>query len=188
MASEKDTCIAYYFFDSAHKESLLPCTFLRSILHQILRTESIIPVIQRRLEAIFTGPNGEPEIDELETLIFEFCSTLQKVIILVDGVSEMGQDDQRLVLHFLKAIQQTQTVPKLFLASRPEVDVSRFFGDKQLTHINIRARDTRPEIDNFIESRVEMEAKDGPLVVCRPAVIEKIKKALRMKARGMYDT
>ena len=32
------------------------------------------------------------------------------------------------------------------------------------------------------------EAKDGSVVVGGPGVVEKIKKALKMKARGMYDT
>ena len=190
LASKENTVIAYYFFDSAYKESLSPSTFLRSILHQILRIESINPALQRRLEAIFTGPNGsrEPEIDELETMVFELCNTLQKLVLLVDGINEAEQDDRKLVLRFLKGIQQSQAVIKLFVASRPEVDVPIFFSDGQLTHINIRVHDTRLEIDHFINSRVEKEAIDGSLIVCGPAVVDQIKKALRMKVRGMYDT
>lgn len=187
LAGKSDTVIAYYFFDAAQKESLPPSTFLRSILHQVLRTESLNPTLQRRLEAIFTGLSGsrEPEIDELERLIFELCNTLQKVIILVDGINEVEQDDRRLVLRFFKAIQQSQAVIKLFVASRPETGVPIFFSDSQLTHINIRAHDTRLEIEGFINSRVEKEVKDGSLAVCGPAVIDKIKNVLKMKARGM---
>ena len=190
LAGKTDTVIAYYFFDAAQRESLSPCTFLRSILHQVLRTESLNPTLQRRLEAIFIGPSGsrEPEIDELERLILELCNTLQKVIILVDGINEAEQDDRRLVLRFLKAVQQSQAVVKLFVASRPETGVPIFFSDGQLTHITIRAHDTRLEIEGFINSRVEKEAKDGSLAVCEPAVIDKIKNVLKMKARGMYDT
>lgn len=156
----------------------------------MLRTESLNPALQRRLEAIFVGPNGrrEPEIDELETLVLELCNTLHKVIILVDGINEVEQADRKLVLRFFKTIQRSQALIKLFVASRPEVDVSISFKDGQLTHIRIRSLDTRLEIDNFITSRVEIEAKYGALVVCGPAVIEKIKRALRTKARGMYDT
>lgn len=190
LAGKTDTVIAYYFFDSARKESLLPCTFLRSILHQILRIESLNSTLQRRLEAIFIGPNGsrEPEIDELETLVLELCNRMQKVIILVDGISEVEQDDRKLVLRFLKAIQQSQAVIKLFVTSRPEVDVSIFSSNGQVTHISIRVHDNRLEIEGFINTRVEKEAKDGSLAVCGPVVIDKIKNTLKMKARGMYDT
>ena len=190
LASKENTVIAYYFFDSAYKESLLPCTFLRSILHQLLRIESLNPALQRQLEAIFIGPNGsrEPEIDELETMVFELCNTLEKLVLLVDGINEAEQDDRKMVLRFLKAIQQSKAVIKLFVASRSEVDVPISFSDDQLTHINIRVRDTRLEIDRFVDSRVDKEAMNGSLVVCGPAVVDKIKKALRMKARGMYDT
>ena len=189
LAGKTDTAIAYYFFDAAQKESPSPCAFLRSILHQVLRTESLNPTLQRRLEAIFIGPSGsrEPEIEELERLIFELCNTLRKVIILVDGINEVEQDDRRLVLSFLKDIQQSQAIIKLFVTTRPETGIPIFFSDGQLTHINIQAHDTRLEIDAFINSRVEKEAKDGSLVVCGPAVIEKIKNVLKMKARGMYD-
>lgn len=187
LAGKTDTVIAYYFFDSAQKDSLSARTFLRSILHQVIRPVSLNPNLQRRLEAIFIGPNGsrEPDIDELETLLFDFCNIQQKVIILVDGINEAEQGDRKLVLHFLKAIQKSQAVIKLFVASRSEVDVPILFSDSQLSHINIRAHDTRLEIENFINSRVE-KAKDGSLRVCGPAVIDKIKHALKMKARGMY--
>lgn len=189
LAGNNNTGIAYYFFDPSRKESLSPSTFLRSILHQVLRTESLNPALQRGLEAIFIGPNGsrEPEIDELETLIIKLCNTLRKAVILIDGINETTHDDRKLVLHFLKAIQQSQAVIKLFISSRPEVDVPIVFTDAQLTHITIRAQDTQLEIDNFINSRVE-EAKEGSLIVCKLDVIDEIKKSLQMKARGMYDT
>ena len=109
------------------------------------------------------------------------------MLILVDGINEAEQDDQRLVLRFLKAVQQTQAVIKLFVTSRPDVNIPIFLSDGRLTRINIRAHDTRPEIEDFINSRVEKEVKDGSLVVCGPAVIDKIKDVLKMKARGMYD-
>lgn len=192
LAGQKDTVTAYYFFECAQKESLLPFNFLRSILHQIIRTESLNPALQRRLEAIFVGPNDsrKPEMDELETLIVELCGKLKNVIVLVDGVNEAEPEDQRLVLNFLKrAVQKSQAVVKLFVSSRPEVDVPMFFrGDGQLTHIDIQAQDTHIEIDKFIDSRVEKEAKEGSLVVCEPAMIDKIKNALQMKASGRYDT
>ena len=110
------------------------------------------------------------------------------MIILIDGINEAEQDDRRLVLRFLKTIQQSQAVIKLFIISRPETGVPISFNDGQLTYINIRAHDTRLEIDDFINSRVEKEAKDGSLVICESAVIDKIKNILKMKARGMYDT
>lgn len=190
LANQKDTSLAYYFFDPAQKESLSPCTFLRSILHQILCPESLHAGLQRSLESIFMGPESgrEPDFEELEALVIKLCNTLQKVIILVDGINETGPDNRKLVLHFLKAVHQSQTIIKLFVTSRPEVDVSNFSSYNQLTHINIRIHDTQLEIDEFINFRVQQEAQDGSLVVCDSAMIEKIKKALKMKAGGMYDT
>ena len=189
LAGKTDTVIAYYFFDSTQKESLLPRNFLRSMLHQVLRIDSLNSTLQQRLKAIFIGPNGsrEPEIDELEKLVLELSNTVQKVIIIVDGINEVEQDDQKLVLRFLKTIQQSQAVVKLFVASRPEVDIPVVSSNGQLTHISIRAHDNQLEIDDFIELRVEKEAKDGSLIVCKPAVIDKVKNVLKKRANGMYD-
>lgn len=182
-----DTAIAYYFFESAQKESLSPCTFLRSILHQVLRKESLYSILQRRFERIFIGLNGdrEPEIDELESLVLDICNKFQKVIILVDGINEAEPDDQRLILHFFKTLEQSQAIIKLFVTSRPEMNVPTYFTDDQFTHINIRAHEIQPEINNFIDSSVEKESKDGPLIVCGSDMIDEIKKTLKMKARGM---
>ena len=190
--SKKDAVAAYYFFDSSQKESLSPYTFLRSILHQVLRTELLNPALQRRLEAIFVGPNGnrEPEIDELEELIIGLSDKLQNVTILVDGIDEAEPEDQRLVLHILKnAIEKSQAVIKLFISSRPGVNVPIFFsGNGQLTHVNILAQDTQTEIDKVIRFRVENVAKEGPLAACEPATIDIIIEALRMGACGRYNT
>lgn len=190
LASRKDIGIAYYFFDTAQKESLSSRNFLRSILHQVLRTESFDPALQRSIEATFVGPSGsrEPDFEELEPLVIKLCNdTLRQVVILIDGINEAEREDRRLVLRFLKTIQRSQAAIKLFIASRPEVDVSNFFSDSQLTHISIRPDDTRLEIDEFINSRVEKESINGFLDVCGPAVIDQIKKTLKLKARGMYD-
>ena len=190
LVSQKDICIAYYFFDSAQQESLLPRTFLRSILHQVLPIDLLSPALQRRLEAVFVGPNGrrEPEFDELTTLVLDLFKERQKIIIFFDGISELEQDGRRLVLHFiLQAVQQKQAAIKLFVTSRPDIGVPIFFSDRECAHINIQNHDTQFEIDKFINVRVEEETKDGTLGVCGPATIDKIKKVLKMKAGGMYD-
>lgn len=192
LAGQKDTITAYYFFECAQKESLSSFNFLRSILHQMIRTESLNPALQRRLEAILVGPNDsrKPEMDKLETLIIELCGKLKNVIVLVDGVNEAEPEDQSLVLHFLKkAVQKSRAVIKLFISTRPEVDVRSFFrGDGQLMQINIRAQDTQIEIDKVINSRVEKQSREGSLVVREPAMIDKIKKTLKIKAGGRYNT
>ncbi len=68
--TDKDTAIVYYFFDYSCKESLPVPTFLRSILDQIIKMETLLPHIQRRLESLFVSQTDqrEPDIAELERL------------------------------------------------------------------------------------------------------------------------
>ena len=158
-------------------------------MHQVLDIESLNPMLQRRLEAIFIGPKSrrEPEIDELKGLIFELCNSFENLFIIVDGISEVEQDDRKLILGFLKTVQQSQTIIKLYITSRPEVDVPVSFNNRRFTRINIRARDTQSEINNFVDLRVDEAAINDSLTVCGSDMINKIKKALKEEANGMCD-
>ena len=126
---EKGRVIAYYFFDFRRKESLSTLTFLRSILHQLLRIDKITPKILRRIEAIFICATGtrEPEISELQDLATDICtSSIQEdILFVVDGVDEANGDILRSVLWFLGHMQSCSRV-KIFAAGQPEVLFANF--------------------------------------------------------------
>jgi len=184
LSGDKDMrVVSYYFFDSSKKESLSAITFLRSIMHQLIWSENLSPNIQRRLEAIF-GLNGkrEPDVDELETLIFELYKKLDKVFLIIDGIDEVEQDDRRIVLRFFKHTEQNQSGIKLFVAGQPEVDMTTVFGSCQAVHL--RPHDLETDIRTFID--FQLEKISGILSICESDLITTIKRTLALKAQGMY--
>ncbi|KAF8241688.1 hypothetical protein K440DRAFT_591719, partial [Wilcoxina mikolae CBS 423.85] len=179
-----DNNIAYYFFDFSRKESLSAVTFMRSMLHQLIRSEILSPDIQRLLEAIL-GPNGnrEPDAGEMETLIIKLCGKLGNVFFIIDGIDEVERNDRRVVLRFLKNIGQSRLGIQFFVAGQPEVDMTMVFGNCHA--VRLSPQDLQTDIKTFIDFQVEKEYS-GVLSVCEPDLINTVKLVLATKAQGMF--
>ena len=178
--------IAYYFFDFRRKESLSTLTFLRSILHQLLRIDNITPQIQRRIEAIFIGATGtrEPDVSELQELITDTCaSSIQRELLLVvDGIDEANGDILRSVLRFFGHMQSRSRV-KIFASGQPEVLLANFPAHWET--ICITAQELEKDIRTFIDVKAERELK-AILSPYGPELTDTVKEVLSWKAQGMY--
>ena len=183
---EEGRVIAYYFFDFRRKESLSTLTFLRSILHQLLRVDNITPEIQRRIEAIFFGTTGtrEPEVTELQELATEICasSIQEELLFVIDGIDEANREILRGVLQFLERIQSCPRV-KIFAAGQPEVFLTSF--PARWVTIYITAQELEKDIRTFIDVQAEREL-GGILSPYGPELIDTVKDVLSWKAQGMY--
>ncbi|KAA8893899.1 hypothetical protein FN846DRAFT_764978, partial [Sphaerosporella brunnea] len=176
--------VAYYFFDSRWKESLSIITFLRSILYQVLRMDTISPEIVRRLEAIFDGPivTKEPDFNELQKIIDDVCTTLKEVFFVIDSLDEVDKDSRKTILQYLKAMQPRV---KIFAAGQPEVDMTAIFVG--CATIYITAHDLEDDIRKFVQVQLEEEnALNAVLYTDHPTLIDAIKEALAFKAQGMF--
>ncbi|KAA8907989.1 ankyrin repeat-containing domain protein [Sphaerosporella brunnea] len=175
--------VAYYFFDYRWKESLSIITFLRSILHQVLRMDTISPEIVRRLQAIFDGPivTREPDFNELQKIIDEVCTTLKEVFFVIDGLDEVDKDSRKTILQFLKAMQSRV---KIFAAGQPEVDMTAIFVG--CATIYITAHDLEDDIRKFVQVQLEEDNELNAVLSTYPALIDAIKELLASKAQGMF--
>jgi hypothetical protein len=183
MTLSSNNDIFYYFFDFSRKESLTAVTFLRSLLHQLIRNEILSPDIQRLLEAMF-GPNGnrEPDTGEMETLIIKLCGKLASVFFIIDGLDEMEQNERRVVLRFLKNIGKSRLGIQFFVAAQPEVDLTAVFGNCHA--VRLQPDDLQTDIKTFIDYQMDNEYH-GILSVCEPELAKMIKHVLATKAQGM---
>lgn len=119
---------------------------------------------------------------ELETLFAELCGTLKRVFLLIDGLDEVDLTDRKLILTFLKKVQDIASV-KVFVTAHPEVDVSAVFNECRT--LKIEPQDIQPDITIFVESQIERRSHEE-LSECSPALLESIKQALISDAQGMY--
>jgi len=183
FSTDKDTTIVYYFFDYSTKASLAVPTFLRSILHQVLTVEKLLPAIQHRLESLFFEIElCEVDAAEVESLFLDLCGALKRVFLLIDGLDEVGPNDGRVIRNFLKKLQGIASI-KVFITTHPAVDMSAVFS--KCRTLKTELQDVAPDITTFVESQIEGRSHDE-LSGCSPTFLESIKQALISGAQGMY--
>ena len=178
--------VAYFFSDYRWKESLSAITFLRCILHQLLRMDKISFGIRSVLRRHFGSPNHfqEPTLEDLQKLISDVCTGLSEVFFVVDGLDEVEPDSRTAVLRFLGDMQPRV---KIFVASQPEIDVAALFAGSRAVTINVTAQDLKADIQKFIHIQLEQDtAANGILSTYNPCFTKSIKEVLAFKAQGMY--
>ena len=184
--SGEQRVVAYFFFDYRWKESLSAITFLRCILHQVLRMDKIPAGIRERLQRHFGGANDshEPTLENLlQKLIFDVCASLNDVFFFIDGLDEAEPDCRSSVLQFLEYMQPHV---KIFIAGQPEIDIAALFKSSRAATIDIAERDVKGDIWKFINIKLEQDvAANEVLSNYDPCFIDHIKAALASKAQGM---
>ena len=182
-SSKQDTAIIYYFFDYTAKESLRMSTFLRCILHQVIRPEKLDPSILLRLESLFLGQMDQTvlNITELKDIFVKFYRSFKIGLLLIDGLDEVDVNDQRCVKEFLMTIQY-MSCAKLFITTHPELDVSKVLRNTEILRIDPKYLKT--DIETFIDVKFK-EHSQGELRICQPDHLSKIKEFLLSCADGM---
>ena len=181
--SGEQRVVAYYFFDYRWKESLSAITFLRCILHQILRMDKIAIGIRERLQRHFGGADDshEPTLEDLQGLIFGICASLNDVLFIVDGLDEAEPDCRNMALKFLEYMQPHI---KILVAGQPGVDIAAVF--KGAATIDVTERDVKEDIWKFINIKLEGDVMANEVLSnYDPCFTNHLKAALASKAQGM---
>ena len=123
-------------------------------------------------------------MEEIEHLLLDVCAKMSKVVLLIDGVNEADQLDQKVVLSVLKKLVRLELASKIFITSQPEVNFRSVFSDTDISQINLKPQDTQCELEKYINQRVDNEIHNQ-LALCSMRVIDDIKAVLKTKAEGM---
>ncbi|KAF2204889.1 hypothetical protein GQ43DRAFT_477831 [Delitschia confertaspora ATCC 74209] len=177
-----DTVVIYYFFDYSNPISLRMSTFLRCILHQVIRLDSLLPNFQRRLESLFIGPidAAEPYSRDLTDIFIELYRKFKNAFLIIDGLDEMDKNEQRNVIHFLKEVQIVNNA-RILVFTHPNVDMSKVLGTSST--LQITPHDVQQDIDTFIQRQMKENSKE--LSVCSPSELGIIKQVLLSGAEAM---
>ncbi|KAF2190029.1 hypothetical protein K469DRAFT_22338 [Zopfia rhizophila CBS 207.26] len=183
FSARDDTAVIYYFFDSSNKKSLQTSTFLRCILHQAVRLESLLPDSQRRLESLFANQidQAEPAVSELIKLFIHFNGKFKNAFLLIDGLDEADKSDQKNVKFFLKEVQKVDSA-RILAITHADMDMSKVLGRSRALHI--RPEDLKDDIKMYIQWQIDEHSQEE-LSVCSASLLDKIKQALVSGAEGM---
>lgn len=183
FSGQKETVVIYYFFDTLNKKSLEISTFLRCVLHQALNLENLSPVVERRLESLFNSRMDqlEPSTSELEQIFSHSCGQFKRAFIVIDGLDEVSEVEQRNVKSFLKEVQKTNSA-RILAFTHAAMNMSQVFT--HCSQLHITAKDLKDDIGIFIDSQIDRYSQ-GELSACSPSVLDLIKRKLIADAEGM---
>jgi hypothetical protein len=178
-----DTVIIYYFFDFSNKMTLRASTFLRCILHQAIRSESLLPNQQRRLESVFIDQidQAEPDTRELLSLFVEFYEKFKNSFLIIDGLDQAEKSHQRIIISFIKEIQKLSCA-RILVTTYPDIDMSKVLSHSQ--KLQISPEDLEGDIEIFVQRQID-EHSQMELSVCSPSLLGKLKQALISGAEEM---
>ncbi|KAF7508070.1 hypothetical protein GJ744_009652 [Endocarpon pusillum] len=184
FSARDDTVVIYYFFDSSNKKSLEMSTFLRCILHQAIRPEFLLPDSQRRLESLFVDwmDQAEPAVSELIKLFIHFYRKFKNAFLLIDGLDEADESDQRNVKSFLKEVQMVDGA-RILAITHADMDMAKVFSRSRA--LQIKSEDLKDDIELFVQWQIDKHSQEE-LSICSPSLLDKIKQALISGAEGMF--
>ena len=105
-------------------------TFLRCILHQVIKPEKLRPSTLSCLESLFPDhPNQiTPNVIELEKVFLELYGIFNIGLFLIDGLDEVDVSCQENIRSFLREIQKISRA-RILIFTHPEIDMSKVLED-----------------------------------------------------------
>lgn len=103
------------------------------------------------------------------------------VTFLVDGIDECSRQETLEVLGGLRQLLRLRSC-RVFISCREEVDVLR--GVPSANHIRITAKDTKADMEIFVDKVIEIMQYDRP-ISSNEAVLNSIRREILNKADGM---
>ena len=183
LKKEQDTTVIYYFFDHSVKESLRMSTFLRCILHQVIKPEKLLPSTLSYLESLFPDQMNQmmPDVTELETMFLKFYRDYKIGLLLIDGLDEVDKSSQENIRSLLREIQNISGA-RILIFTHPEIDMSKVLKDVRT--LQIKSEDLKIDIQTFVNVKIDNHAHEE-LRICPPGLLDTVKQTLLSLADGM---
>ena len=146
--------LAYFYYDASTIESLTPETFFGAIIKQFCAQmkqvpQEIVDAYQRA--KLREGTPKQSSLGELKQFLRSILSSQDSSVIIIDGLDESPEYGQ--VCDFLaSAVESGQYPLRVFISSRPEVDIRRRLG--QFQEIAVPENAIENDIGVYIQMRI----------------------------------
>ena len=169
-----------YFFCNSYNDGEDRCSrLLRALVLQVLRAHlDLAPYICDN----YANRGRNPSMPQLKKLIPDLLATIPLTRIVIDGLDECQEKDQRLILQELLSLCSPAGVRcKILLSSREGVHLSRALRRKPNISLRERKADVDSDIRLFVAYKLTelRERFDGKIV-------DDIEKRVVKKADGMF--
>lgn len=149
----------------------------------MVRLESLLPDLQRLLESLFMDriDQSEPTTSELEQLFLQSYGKFKSCFLLIDGLDEVDEIEQRNIKSFLREVQKMDGA-RILATTHAAMDMSKVFTGGLALHI--RPDDLKDDIEAFVESQIDKYSQEE-LSDCSPYALDIIRQKLISDAEGM---
>ncbi|KAJ9503181.1 hypothetical protein H2202_001335 [Exophiala xenobiotica] len=182
LAAERHL-LAYFYYDASTTESLTPETFFGAVVKQFCAQLPHIPndVADAYSQAANrVGTPKQASQAELQRFLLELLRETTAAIIVIDGLDETP--DYGVVCDFLTSIVMSGQYPlRVFISSRPEVDLRRRLG--QFQEIAVLEAATEDDISLYVQSRIN---HDHRLRHMSDKMKQRVEFSLRADCHGMF--
>lgn len=148
----RDTILAYHYCRYSHSSATSPEKLLGILLCQILEARSLYQ--HKELTDLwhkYEGRSSYPSLEELKSMHHAVLSGITKAYLVLDGFDEIQCQTE--ILDFLSGVlSATDITCKVFISSRPDVDLEKAFQEWSSVHITLA--DTQNDMEIFIRRRV----------------------------------
>jgi hypothetical protein len=124
---------------------------------------------------------AEPDTCELEKLFMHFYGKFKNAFLLIDGLDEANECDQRNIKSFIREVEKLDSA-RIIAIAHPDVDMSKVFRNTQT--LQIKPEDVEGDIEIFIQRQIEEHSQEE-LSICSPSLLNIIKQALLAGAEEM---
>jgi len=150
---EQDDVVVYHYCRFSDSASLSSAKVIGAIVAQLLgKLPHNIPppaLLSKLFNKCRTPSYPKPK--ELQQSFHELCQQFSRVFVIVDGLDEVI--DRVEILEFLTDLEAVGGIFKVFVASRPEVDLEINF-ESYLT-VPITQSDVQLDMETYVRQRLE---------------------------------
>lgn len=147
---------AFFYCNRNDAERREPLSVLRAFVRQLSTTASDSESIQRSLKQFYSESRlkaSQPTISDCKNLLLEFINIYPRTTLVLDALDEcQSHNRHELIEVFDELLTQASNPLKIFISSRPDLDIKRKLNHR--TNIEIQAKDNHYDITRFVNGKI----------------------------------
>lgn len=123
---------------------------------------------------------------QYEDTFIEVAGSYTEVFLVLDALDEYAPEKREALLELLIRLTTRLSHVRIFVTSRRERDIEQAFLSEGVSTIQIEAEHVNKDIQEFVNSKVDLLTRTGKLKLKNPELKVRIISTLTHQSDGMY--